>query len=268
MRSGNPALNDSSFTSVGSSADNMTLEGTATKTLLALLLVVVAAGYTFHLSTSELVAKDVQVIEEEGRLAQLGSVPASTWGFIVVGSLSAFVVAIIYCFNPKAWPLVLVYASLEGLAVGSWSAMFEYMYPNVVAPAALLTFGILFSLLILYKMKFIQATENFKLAVFAATGGVCLYYIINMVSRGFFGYEMPLIYDTGIGGIIFSLVVVGIAAANLVWDFDFIEKGVEYKAPKYMEWYGAFGLMVTLIWLYLELVRLLAKASANSSSSD
>lgn len=125
------------------------------------------------------------------------------------------------------------------------------------------TFGTLFCLLAAYRSGVIKATENFKLGLFAATGGICMLYLMTMLLR-LFGLDMPFVHDTGIVGIGFSLVVVAIAALNLVLDFDFIESGVEARAPKRLEWYAAFGLMVTLIWLYLEILNLLAKLQGGS----
>jgi uncharacterized YccA/Bax inhibitor family protein len=121
-----------------------------------------------------------------------------------------------------------------------------------------LTFGTLAALLLAYRSGLIRATENFKLGVFAATGGIALLYLVSMV-MGFFGKSIPFIHSAGPIGIGFSVFVVVIAALNLVLDFDFIETGAQRGAPKYMEWYGAFGLLVTLVWLYLEILRLLAK---------
>ena len=138
------------------------------------------------------------------------------------------------------------------------SMIFEQMYPGIVIQAIFLTFGTLGALLLAYKSGLIEATENFKLGVVAATGGIAILYVINMI-MGFFGSGISVIHSNGMMGILFSGFVVVIAALNLVLDFDFIEEGVEMGAPKYMEWYGAFGLLVTLIWLYLEILRLLAK---------
>src|SRR5690606_3216413 len=138
------------------------------------------------------------------------------------------------------------------------SAMFNHMYDGIVMQAVLLTFGTLFAMLFAYRSGMIRATEKFKLGVAAATGGVFLVYMASIV-LGFFGINIPMIHESGLVGIGFSLVVVVIAALNLVMDFDFIETGVDKGAPKYMEWYGAFGLMVTLVWLYIEFLRLLSK---------
>ena len=144
------------------------------------------------------------------------------------------------------------------MALGGISFLFEQSYPGIVAQAVFLTFGTLGALLLAYRSGLIRATENFKLGVFAATGGIGVVYLLSFV-LGFFDINIPLIHSTGTFGILFSLFVVVIAALNLVLDFDFIEEGAERGAPKYMEWYGAFGLLVTLVWLYLEILRLLAK---------
>jgi uncharacterized YccA/Bax inhibitor family protein len=151
-----------------------------------------------------------------------------------------------------------VYAAFEGLLLGGISAMYEQRYEGIVINAVALTFGTLAALLLAYRAGLVRATENFKLGIFAATGGIALVYLISMV-MGFFGRSIPYIHESGLIGIGFSLFVVTIAALNLVLDFDFIERGAELGAPRYMEWVGAFGLLVTLVWLYLEILRLLAK---------
>jgi uncharacterized YccA/Bax inhibitor family protein len=151
-----------------------------------------------------------------------------------------------------------IYALLEGLFLGGISAIFEARYPGIVIQAVSLTFGTLLVLLVAYTSRVIRPSENFKLGIVAATGGIALIYMASFV-LGLFGVSMPYIHDNGLIGIGFSLFVVVIAALNLVLDFDFIENGASQGAPKYMEWYGAFGLMVTLIWLYIEILRLLAK---------
>ncbi len=151
-------------------------------------------------------------------------------------------------------------ALLEGLALGGISAMFERTYPGIAIQAVGLTFGTLFVMLLAYKTGMIRATQGFKLGVIAATGGIVLLYLVEMVLGGFFHIQVPAINGSGAVGIGFGLFVVVVAALNLVLDFDMIETGVQNGAPKYMEWYGAFGLMVTLIWLYLEILRLLGKA--------
>ena len=151
------------------------------------------------------------------------------------------------------------YALLEGLALGGISATLEVRFPGIVIQAVGLTFGTLFCLLAAYRSGLIKATENFKLGVVAATGAIFVLYMVSFV-MGFFGGSIGFIHESGTFGILFSAFVVVIAALNLVLDFDFIESAVEQGAPKYMEWYGAFGLLVTLVWLYLEILRLLAKS--------
>ena len=160
----------------------------------------------------------------------------------------------------KEWAPVTtpLYAALEGMLLGVVSLFFERTYPGIVFNAVGLTFGVLAALLAAYSSGLIRPSENVKLGIAAATGGIALVYLVSM-GLGFFGKSVPFIHDSGPIGIGFSLLVVGIAALNLVLDFDFIETGAQRGAPKYMEWYGAFGLLVTLVWLYLEILRLLAK---------
>ena len=247
MRSGNPALNQNTFLDVstgqlvsGASADTMSLNGTVNKTGFMLLLLVATAAYTWSLYSPEN--------------------PGAVMPWLLVGGIGGFIVALVTVFK-KTWSPVTgpLYAALEGLFVGAVSAMFESRFPGIVMQAVMLTMGVLASLLIAYKTGLIKATENFKLGVVAATGGIALLYLVNIGMR-LFGFDgMGFIHDSGWMGIAFSGFVVVIAALNLVLDFDFIESGVEAGAPKYMEWYGAFGLVVTLVWLYLEILRLLSK---------
>jgi uncharacterized YccA/Bax inhibitor family protein len=191
--------------------------------------------------------------------AQLERNLTAIYPWILGGSIGGLIVAIVTIFK-KSWAGVTapIYALLEGLVLGGISAIFEVQFPGIVLQAVSLTFGTLFCLLLAYTSGWIRATENFKLGVVAATGGIALIYLATFV-LGFFGINIPYIHDSGWIGIGFSLFVVIVAALNLVLDFDFIENGAAQGAPKYMEWYGAFGLMVTLIWLYLEILRLLAK---------
>jgi uncharacterized YccA/Bax inhibitor family protein len=177
----------------------------------------------------------------------------------MVGVIGGLIAAMVTIFK-KEWAATTtpIYAGLEGLALGGISAVFEARFPGLVSQAVFLTFGTLGALLLAYRSGLIRATENFKLGVFAATGGIAVIYLINFV-MSFFGSSIPMIHSSGTVGIVFSVIVVGVAALNLVLDFDFIEQGAKRGAPKYMEWYGAFGLLVTLVWLYLEILRLLAK---------
>ena len=233
MRSGNPALNSKIFTSVAQDASGvMTIEGTINKTAMSLLLLMATASYTWANPSSVL---------------------------MMIGFIGGLVFALITIFK-KIWApyTVSVYALLEGLALGGISKWFDNQYPGIASQAIFLTFGILAALLLAYRSKLIKPTENFKLGIFAATGGIAILYLISMI-MSWFGSPIGFIHSNSTFGIIFSIGVVIIASLNLVLDFDFIEEGAEKGAPKYMEWYGAFGLLVTLIWLYLEILRLLAK---------
>ena len=246
VRSGNPALKESTFLDLGSGTvvsrdgGTMTLNGTVNKTGMMLLMLVATAAYTWSLYTPEN--------------------PGAVMPWLLVGGIGGFIVALVTVFK-KTWAPVTapLYALLEGLFVGAVSAMFEASFPGIVMQAVMLTMGVLASLLLAYKSGLIKATENFKLGVVAATGGIALLYLVNIGMRLFGLDGIGFIHEASWMGIAFSAFVVVIAALNLVLDFDFIESGVEAGAPKYMEWYGAFGLVVTLVWLYLEILRLLSK---------
>ncbi|MCF7223442.1 Bax inhibitor-1/YccA family protein [Marilutibacter chinensis] len=247
MRSGNPALKESTFldlasgTVVRNPGEAMTLNGTVNKTGVLLLLCVITAAFAW--SQVEFTAD-----------GPVGAGPYM-WG----GAIGGLVLALVTVFKKEWAPVTApLYAIVEGFFLGAISAMYNHFYEGIVMQAVLLTFGTLFALLFAYRSGLIKATENFKLGIVAATGGIFLVYLASMV-LGMFGIQIPLIHESGIVGIGFSLFVVVIAALNLVLDFDFIESGVEHGAPKYMEWYGAFGLLVTLVWLYIEFLRLLAK---------
>ncbi len=246
MRTANPALNSKTFRAtghIGGAAEAMTIQGTVNKTAVLLILCLVTAGWTWKLffSTGD---------------------PATVSKYILIGAIGGFVVALVTIFKKEWAPISApVYALLEGLFLGAISAIFEARFPGIVVQAVALTFGTLFALLVAYRSGIIRATEKFKLGVVAATGGIALVYFVTIV-LGFFGVRMPLIHESGTIGILFSLFVVVIAALNLVLDFDFIEHGAEQGAPKFMEWYAAFGLVVTLIWLYIEILRLLAKLNS------
>jgi uncharacterized YccA/Bax inhibitor family protein len=178
---------------------------------------------------------------------------------MLTGLIGGLIVALVTVFKKEWAPVTTpLYAAFEGVLLGAISLVFNQRYPGIVFNAVALTFGVLAALLLAYRSGVVRPTENMKLGIAAATGGIALVYLVSM-GLGFFGKTMPYIHDSGPIGIGFSVVVVGIAALNLVLDFDFIERGAEVGAPKYMEWYGAFGLLVTLVWLYLEILRLLAK---------
>jgi uncharacterized YccA/Bax inhibitor family protein len=235
FRTGNPALKESTFRGVPRAIgeEAMTLQGTVNKTGLSLLVLLAAAAFVWNSDNPQ--------------------------PFILIGLVGGLVTALVTVFKNRAAPVTTpLYAAFEGLLLGGISMMFEARYPGIVINAVGLTFGTLAVLLVAYSSGLIRPSENFKLGVFAATGAVALLYLVSMV-LGFFGKSIPFIHDAGPIGIAFSLFVVGLAALNLVLDFDFIERGAAAGAPKYMEWVGAFGLLVTLVWLYLEILRLLAK---------
>ena len=241
-RSGNPALSDTTFRSEGRAVgQSMTLQGTVNKTGILLGILVLTAVYTWNL------------------FFQTDN-PAAVMPIATGGAIGGFILAMITIFK-KAWSpyTAPMYAALEGLFLGGISAIFEYQYPGIVIQATGLTLGTLASLLVLYKLGIIKPTENFRLMIVSATMGIAVLYLISMIMNMFGSSGIGFIHSNGLFGIGFSLFVVAIAALNLVLDFDFIEQGSELGAPKYMEWFGAFSLMVTLIWLYLEMLRLLAK---------
>ena len=237
MTSSNPALRPSTFTeeSVRGNAVPMTVSGAVQKTTVLLGLCVFAASFTWK------------------------SALTGTGGMLTIGgAIAGFIIAMILCFK-HSWAPVLapVYAICEGLLLGGVSAVAGARYGGIVVQAVALTFGTLFALLAAYQMGFIRATPGFKRGIFAATGGIALFYLISFV-LGFFHIQIPFMQG-GTFGILFSVFVVIIAALNLVMDFDLIENGARAGAPKDMEWYAAFGLLVTLVWLYLEILRLLSK---------
>jgi len=238
---GNPTLTQKTFTEVGrvTPGEAMTVQGTVNKTAVLLLLTTISAAYTWQLFWKG------------------DSASAGLW--ITGGAIGGFIVALITIFK-KEWSGVTapVYAVFEGLFIGGISSLFEQRFPGIVIQAVMLTFGTLAALLAAYTMGLIRASSGFRRGIFAATGGIALLYLVSMV-LGFFHIQIPLIFGAGPVGILFSVAVVIIAALNLVIDFDFIESGAQQGAPKYLEWYGAFGLMVTLIWLYMEILRLLSK---------
>jgi uncharacterized YccA/Bax inhibitor family protein len=257
MRTSNPALNEDVFSNAArdyGQSRTMTLEGTVIKTGVLLAILVAGAVYTW-IQTNALAPS---LTAEAVKRATL-SVPQNTYMFMIVGMIGGAIASLITIFVPRVAPYSApLYAGFEGLALGGISAMFEYSFPGIAVQAVGLTFGTLAALLLAYSTHVIRATENFKLGVVAATGAICLVYLASFI-LGFFGIAVPMIHQSGPVGIGFSVVVVIIAALNLVLDFDFIENGVRQGAPKYMEWYGGFGLLTTLVWLYLEVLRLLAK---------
>lgn len=240
MRTANPALNDRTFSPgrVAAGEGVMTIEGAVNRTIMLVGILLVAGAFAWD------------------RAANADPIAG---GLVLGGAIGGFVVALATIFKPRWAPVTApMYAALEGLVLGGVSALLNQQYAGIAMQAAALTAGTLLCLLMAYRSGLIRATENFKLGVTAATGAIAMLYIVSMVMR-MFGTEMPLLHDASPMGIGLSLFIVVIAALNLVLDFDFIEQGAEAGLPRYMEWYAGFGLLVTLVWLYLEILRLLVK---------
>jgi uncharacterized YccA/Bax inhibitor family protein len=248
MKTSNPALSDKTFRNLQGggyggmvdAADRMTLSGTVNKTGILLICALATASWTWSLFFKSRDISDVAPL-------------------MLVGMFGGLIFALVTSFKKEWAPVTApIYALLEGLMLGGLSAVMDLHYPGIGIQAVSLTFGTLFVLLLAYRSGLIKVTQKFRLGVIAATGGIFFFYMAQML-LGFFGIQFYSINGAGAIGIGFSLLVVGIAALNLVLDFDFIEQGVQVGAPKYMEWYGAFGIMVTLVWLYIEILRLLSK---------
>ncbi|HSZ85782.1 MAG TPA: Bax inhibitor-1/YccA family protein [Puia sp.] len=246
FKSGNPTLNEKVFQNSGvvTGQEVMTERGTLNKFFFLSLMIMASASFTWSAFYH---GKDIT---------------SWIWG----GAIAGFIVAIVITFK-REWSSYLspAYALLEGLFIGGISAIannaFAKNYPGIVTQAVLLTFGVVIAMFILYRFRIIKATQKFKAIVVSATLGVAIFYLLAMVLR-WFSIDIPFLHEGSGLGIIFSLVIVGIAALNLILDFDMIEQGVAMGAPKYMEWYCAFGLMVTIVWLYIEILRLLMKVAS------
>ncbi|HTC53286.1 MAG TPA: Bax inhibitor-1/YccA family protein [Steroidobacteraceae bacterium] len=247
LRSGNPGLNDKTFANqplVGVGGERMSVQGAVNKSFL--LLVVLLAGalwpWSQYLTTGD-----------------AGTVALFFYG----GIFGGFILALIMIFKPPmATYLAIPYAALEGMAMGGLSAMFERRYPGIAMEAVAATFAVFAAMLLAYKTGLIRATERFKSVVIAATGGIFVFYLVTMIV-GFFHVNTTGLFNGSALGIGISLVIIVVAALNLIIDFDVMETGAARGAPKYMEWYSAFGLLVTLVWLYMEILRLLANTRRN-----
>lgn len=245
MRSSNPTLLSNPFSGFRtvSEPESMTIKGTANKTLLLLILVMLPAAWVWKM-----------FLNAGGNVATI-----QIW--MMIGIFGGLITSLVTVFKKEWAPLTApLYAVLEGLFLGGISAIFNHAYPGIVVQAVSLSLATLLAMLITYQSGLIKVTNNFRLGVVAATGGIAIVYLGSLV-LSLFGVNASFIYGSGLFSILFSLFVVGIAALNFILDFDFIKQGARNGAPKYMEWYGAFALMVTLVWLYIELLRLLAKLS-------
>jgi uncharacterized YccA/Bax inhibitor family protein len=248
LRTSNPVLKSKSFGGFASHTEapaapavhqqTMTIRGTVDKTTILLALVVVAGLWPWKLMAVD---------------------PAAALSWLWIGLVGGLVTALIIIFkNDWAGPLAPLYAACEGLALGALSAFMERRFPGIVFQAVVLTLGVLATMLVIYRTGQIKATNGFKRGVIAATGAICLVYLVTLALRAF-GMPVSFMHSTGPLGIGISMVIVVVAALNLVLDFDMIEQGAKNGAPKHMEWYGAFGLLVTLVWLYVEILNLLSK---------
>lgn len=242
MRSSNPVMTGRIYEKAGgvsAGASVMTINGTINKIGIMLLLVIGAAAYTWKIV--------------------MGANPAPAGTLAMVGAIGGFIMALVTVFRPQSSAITApIYAILEGLFLGAISAIINAAYPGVAFQAVLLTIGTLFTMLFLYRSGRIRATPKFRRGVMMATGAVFFAYLISWI-MSLFGMSMGFMHSSGPLGILINLAIIVVAALNLIMDFDFIEKGSKMAAPKYMEWYGAFGLMVTLIWLYIEFLRLLSR---------
>ena len=248
MATANPAMSPAVYGRAGlaeTPARAMTVPGTVVKTGLLVVILLLAAAYTW---------------------SQAAAGPTTlVYGLLIAGMIGGFITALVTIFIPKVSPFTApVYAALQGLFLGAISAAFEASYPGLVIQAVGLSVGVLAVMLFIYGTGIVRVTAKFRIGVIAATGGIFLVYLVDII-LSLFGIRIPFIHETGPVGIGFSLVVVVIAALNLLLDFDFIERGVRQQAPKYMEWYGGFSLLVTLVWMYLEILRLLAKIRGSRS---
>ena len=242
MQSGNPVLSAKAWAKVGvverQRGGAMTVQGCVTKTAILLGCLMATSIFTWRVA-----------------LAQPAAAVPWLWGGLIGGLVLAFVTIFKKTWAPVTAPL---YALAEGLAIGAISCLLNQRFPGIAIQAAGLTFGVLLAMLVAYKVRLIRVTARFRSGVIAATGGIFLFYMLTWVLR-LFGVNLGIVQSAGLLGIGFSLFVVVIAALNLVLDFDFIEAAAAQGAPRYMEWYGAFALMVTLVWLYIEILRLLSK---------
>src|SRR5271157_2820511 len=250
MRTSNPALSGDTFrTGEAAFGESMTVSGAVNKTGILLICCVATAAWTWNRFFNAASPEEAM---------------ASITPLIAVGGIGGFILAMVTIFK-KEWSGITapLYALLEGLVLGGVSAMLETRYHGIAIQAVSLTFGTLLAMLLAYRSGLIKVTDKLRLGIVAATGGIAVFYLLQFI-LGFFGVHFSAINGSSPIGIGFSIIVVIVAALNLVLDFDLIENGARMGAPKYMEWYGAFALMVTLIWLYFEILRLLSKFRSRS----
>ena len=248
MRTGNPALSADTFLDVASGqltgGATMSINGTVNKTAMLLAMLLITAVYAWSHYTGP---------DSIGTVMPL----------VLIGGIGGFIVALVTVFK-KTWAPVTapIYALLEGLFVGGLSVVFEAQFPGIVMQAVMATVATFAAMLIAYRTGLIKVTDTFRRVIVGAIFGIALLYLVNIV-MSFFGASIGFIHEDGIVGIGFSLIVVVVAALSLALDFDMVEQGAAAGAPKYMEWYAGFGLLVTLVWLYIEMLRLLSKLQSS-----
>ncbi|MBN9296911.1 MAG: Bax inhibitor-1/YccA family protein [Filimonas sp.] len=255
FESGNPTLSEKIFNRSLENADSgvMTVRGTMAKFGFLLLMVIAGAAYTWSLYSQSILSQDISKVMT----------------FLWIGVIGGLITAVIISFKPTAARyLAPVYGLLEGFVLGALSAIlndaFAKTYPGIILQAVGLTLAVALGMFLLYNFRIIKPTQRFKSIIISATMGVFLFYMIAMVLR-LFHVDLPFMYNSSALGIGISLVIVAIAALNLILDFDRIEQGAEMGAPKHMEWYCAFGLLVTIVWLYIEILKLLSRFANNKN---
>jgi uncharacterized YccA/Bax inhibitor family protein len=235
QRSGNPALRADTFQDRATTGERMTVDGTVNRSFALVAILLVGVGISILTNP----------------------------GLAIVGAIVGFVLALVTAFKKEWSPVTApLYALAEGVFVGRFSVILEQVYPGIVLPAVSLTIAIFIAFLLIYRTHLIRVTDKLRIGIVAATAGVALVYVADLVLNLLgvhVAYLNEAVAGSGLLGIGVNVLVIGIAAFNLLLDFDFIERGAAASAPKYMEWYGAFALLVTLVWLYIEVLRLLAR---------
>jgi uncharacterized YccA/Bax inhibitor family protein len=258
----NPVLSQSVFNRVGyaSGTATMTVQGTAIKTLVLVAILMATAAFTWTQTISF-----VEAAKDTAGVVPHAHVVGNPYLFVFGGLIGGSIFALITWLFPRSSPWTApCYAGFEGLALGGISALFEGIYPGIVLNAVGLTLGVLITMLVVYAAGIIRVTERFQMMVMSAGGAIMLVYFVTMVMN-WFGVPTPYIHSglsAGRAGLIsvgFSIVCVVVASLYLLLDFEFIKQNAERGAPRYMEWYSGFGLLLTLVWLYIEILKLLAK---------
>jgi uncharacterized YccA/Bax inhibitor family protein len=237
MRSSNPILNSEQLAKAKSAQHTMTLSGTVSKTIIALIMVIATAGYSYYLTTHGTLSPKV----------------------FIGCAITAFIIGLVTSFSPRLAPITtVIYAAVEGILIGNISAVFEASYGMIVLQAALLTIAILAGTLIAYATGLVKVTDRFRSIVFGLTIGIAVFYLITFILH-LMHVPVPFIHQSGPIGMLVSLGVLIIASLNLFLDFDLISRGIRQGAPKHFEWYCAFGLLVTIIWIYIEALRFISR---------